>query len=430
MEFREKNAGIGRHIQVLLKVLCALLLPSLAVSQSCIDDFEQIYQKESFVMDTSFPRLYIVCPRHIYRMGNLDFDGNLIKPIVGSVLPPLPLRPNMTIRCGDQGTRDNMCWLRGGDLHMDGTKVLGIKDETLENVKIEGFTFLEAREHSLLANKPGSITFRDCEFRGFINSSVPIMLDYYDASNPSEELVTTFLDCDFRDNRYFGRGSQSSLIYGNGVQNRIEIESTVFENNDMVWNNTRPDTHSYIIESLGPVNIKKTCFKDNLVGTSDVVVFGNTLQNDLNFVSNSSGTLCPFSSVFENMEQFESFTPKCVEATSASCDRYVTQSPSMSPSFNPTASSPPSFAPTGTPSASHQPTITMMPTDTPTETPSVQPTTEGATKSPTLTPSESDQDIFWPNFITEPPAASAVAFRSNNMFLILWSTCLSYLLLK
>ena len=31
-----------------------------------------------------------------------------------------------------------------------------------------------------------------------MNSQVPIMLDYYDASNPSTELVTTFLDCEFR----------------------------------------------------------------------------------------------------------------------------------------------------------------------------------------------------------------------------------------
>ena len=200
--YRKKTFCIGRRIEVFMMALYALLLPSSAVSQSCIDDFEQIYEKESFVTDTSFSRMYIVCPRQIYRMGNLDFDGNLVKPVVGTVAPPLPLRPNMTIRCGDQGTRDNLCWLRGGDLHMDGTKVLGIKDETLENIKIEGFTFLEAREHSLLANKPGSITFRDCEFRDFTNSSVPIMLDYYDASNPAEELVTTFLDCDFRVSYY------------------------------------------------------------------------------------------------------------------------------------------------------------------------------------------------------------------------------------
>lgn len=147
--------------------------------------------------DTSIPRLYIVCPRHIYDIGNIDFDGNIIQPAVGRVAPPLPLRPNMTIRCGDQGTRDNLCWLRAGDLHVDGTKVLGIADETVENVRIEGFVFIGAREHALLVNKPGDITFRDCEFREFKNSSVPIMLDYYDASNPSEELVATFVDCDF-----------------------------------------------------------------------------------------------------------------------------------------------------------------------------------------------------------------------------------------
>ena len=81
---------------------------------------------------------------------------------------------------------------------MDGTKALGIKDETLENVQIEGFVFMGAREHSLLANKPGSITFRDCEFRDFTNSSAPIMLDYFDASNPTKELVTSFFGCDFR----------------------------------------------------------------------------------------------------------------------------------------------------------------------------------------------------------------------------------------
>ena len=106
-------------------------------------------------------------------------------------------------------------------------------------------------------------------------------------------------------------GSKTALIYGNGAQNRLKIEGTLFENNDMVWNNTRPDTHSYIVESLGPVDVEKTCFKDNLVGSSDIVVFGNTFRNDMNFVSNSSGVLCPFSSVFETVQQFDSFTPTC-----------------------------------------------------------------------------------------------------------------------
>jgi len=423
------NVGMGSRFGFFMTVICGLLLPSSTVGQSCVDDFQEIYKKEALVTDTSFPRLYIVCPRHIYEMGNIDYDGNIIQPNVGTVAPPFPLRSNMTIRCGDQGSRENLCWLRGGDLHLDGTKVLGIEDDTLENVKIEGFVFIGARDHSLLASKPGSITFIDCEFRGFTNSSVPIMLDYYDASNPWEELVTTFLDCEFRGNRYFGMGSQSALIYGNSLQNRIKIESSIFENNDMVWNNTRPDTHSYIVESLGPVSIQKTCFKDNLVGSSDVVVFGNTFQNDLNFVSNSSGSLCPFSSIFETIEQFDSFTPTCIEATSTLCERYVTLSPTGTPSSGPTSSTAPSSIPTGTPTITSQPTISAMPSGQPTVTPSGKPSEEGATRSPTESPSEVELDFFWPDFMTDPPADAATSYRANTMLQLVLGVALFCLFL-
>lgn len=192
------NVTMGPSFGFLVTIMCFFFLPSATKGQSCIDDFTDIYNKEALYEDTLFPRLYIVCPQRIYEIGSLDFSGNLIRPPSATVNPPIPIRSNMTIRCGDQGTRDNRCWVRGGDLHIDGTKILGIQDETVENVVLEGFTFIGAREHALLVNKPGSITFRDCEFRDFKQSAVPIMLDYYDASNPSSELVTTFVDCDFR----------------------------------------------------------------------------------------------------------------------------------------------------------------------------------------------------------------------------------------
>lgn len=107
-------------------------------------------------------------------------------------------------------------------------------------------------------------------FQEFVASNVPIMLDYYDASDPSNQLVVTFEKCDFivsartgctsglnnrcrhgsdngsstllfflQNNRYFGMGSQNSLIYGNSVQNQVVIMQSLFEDNDMVWNNTR-----------------------------------------------------------------------------------------------------------------------------------------------------------------------------------------------
>ena len=133
--------------------------------QSCFDDFADILEREALVTDTTFLRTYVVCPRRIYEIATLDFNGNIKEPPGSGVLPPLPIRPNMTIRCGDLGSRDDLCWLAGGDLHMDATAIRGITDETVENVKIEGFVFIGARKHSLWAMKPGSITFKDCEWR-------------------------------------------------------------------------------------------------------------------------------------------------------------------------------------------------------------------------------------------------------------------------
>lgn len=64
------------------------------------------------------------------------------------------------------------------------------------------------------------------------------MMDYFD-SYKNDELVVTIQDSLFQRNRYFGDDSYSALIYGNSDQNRLNIERTVFQDNDMLWNNTR-----------------------------------------------------------------------------------------------------------------------------------------------------------------------------------------------
>ena len=65
------------------------------------------------------------------------------------------------------------------------------------------------------------------------------MFDYFDGDEPDNQLVVSFVECEFRDNRYFGIGSQNALIYGNSNQNVISISKSLFERNDMVFNNTR-----------------------------------------------------------------------------------------------------------------------------------------------------------------------------------------------
>jgi hypothetical protein len=83
--------------------------------------------------------------------------------------------------------------------------------------------------------------------------------------------------------------------------------------------------------------VENSCFQDNLVGASDIVVFGSTFVSSMNYAANTSGTLCGFSSVFQNIQQFDSFTPDCVEATSDACVRDITIMPSVSPSDGPTS---------------------------------------------------------------------------------------------
>jgi hypothetical protein len=170
MSFRSttRSSTQYRLLHNCFSILCLLLLienPFQVSAQSCYDDFYDIYEQESIVTDTTFLRFYTICPRRIYEIATLDLNGDINEPASTGILPPLPIRPNMTIRCGDLGSRDNLCWLAGGDLHMDATAIRGINDATVEGVSIEGFVFIGARRHSLWVTKPGSISFRDCEWR-------------------------------------------------------------------------------------------------------------------------------------------------------------------------------------------------------------------------------------------------------------------------
>lgn len=151
-------------------------------------------------------------------------------------------------------------------------------------------------------------------------------------------------------------------------------------------------TNSFIIETLGPLTMEKTCFRNNAVGVSNVAVFGSSFSNKENFATNSTGDLCEFASVFENLQQFDSFSPLCVSTGSNVCLAGATSAPTTTPSAAPSAS------PTEVPSAS--------PTGQPTLSPA--PTIVGTTPSPTVQPTNFQPPIGFA-FPTEPPASSSGA---------------------
>jgi hypothetical protein len=72
------------------------------------------------------------------------------------------------------------------------------------------------------------------------------MVDYYDDDNRDDELVVRFDNCRFHSNRYFGKGAQTSLLMASSNQNRIVINQTLFDNNDMTYNNTRAGTDNVV----------------------------------------------------------------------------------------------------------------------------------------------------------------------------------------
>lgn len=149
-----------------LFIAVVTILPTTVHGQ-CIHDLHELRKMEQQVTDTSKTRTYIICPNKEYDIGSLDYDNNLRvgRPGDDVVYPPLPLRPNLILKCGTNGLRTDQCWINSGHLQIDGTSMMGITNPTVNNVLIQGFTFIGATKHSLWVTKPGSITFRDCEWK-------------------------------------------------------------------------------------------------------------------------------------------------------------------------------------------------------------------------------------------------------------------------
>mmetsp|Transcript_111283 Transcript_111283/g.227857 ORF Transcript_111283/g.227857 Transcript_111283/m.227857 type:complete len:847 (-) Transcript_111283:243-2783(-) len=286
----------------------------------CISSIEGIYDIEESVINTRVQRIYTLCPNRRYKVGTYDFyNKNLLRGSKSE--PPLPLRPNIKIQCGEDGSRS--CVISSGDLQIDGTAIHGLRDAEINNVEIVGFVFEDAIEHSFLATKPGSIIFKNCEWKNINRSNGPIILDYYDDFARSETLSVSFEDCRFHDNRYFGYGAQTALVTGNGQQNKLEFSRTVFDNNNMRNGVTSSESRTHLVESLGQVTIKNSCFVNNKVTAATVAVYNDKFTSSaVVHVNEKGGSLCQYASVFENYSQYRSLQPSCIPIDSSKtvCD--------------------------------------------------------------------------------------------------------------
>jgi hypothetical protein len=134
---------------------------SAAQTSGCVRTTSELSARESNVTDLSVVREYFLCENTIYRIGFQDYYGSLLAG--GSDM--IHLRPNLHLKCGASGSRDNNCLVIAGDVQLDGTTVYGVPEDAVDNVVITGVTFSGARQHMVWINKPGNVLFQDCVFR-------------------------------------------------------------------------------------------------------------------------------------------------------------------------------------------------------------------------------------------------------------------------
>jgi hypothetical protein len=152
---------------------------TISADQQCISNINDIYDTEKDITNTSIERIYVLCPNRRYKIGYLDFYSQNLRGGDKDKQQPIPLRPNMKIQCGDVGS-SRSCFIESGDLQVDGTAMRGLRDNNLDNVEIVGFIFEGAMKNSFWTTKPGSITFRNCEWtvrsNSIINTSISIRI--------------------------------------------------------------------------------------------------------------------------------------------------------------------------------------------------------------------------------------------------------------
>eukprot|EP00548_Thalassiothrix_antarctica_P002281 CAMPEP_0194138802 /NCGR_PEP_ID=MMETSP0152-20130528/8537_1 /TAXON_ID=1049557 /ORGANISM="Thalassiothrix antarctica, Strain L6-D1" /LENGTH=672 /DNA_ID=CAMNT_0038836393 /DNA_START=24 /DNA_END=2042 /DNA_ORIENTATION=+ len=329
--------------------------PVTAVRQpTCIYTIQQLIAMEDS-SDYNSLREYTFCSNTLNKVADLNYSNKFFLRAGESM--PIPLRSNLHIKCGDDGKRSNNCVIRGGALQLDGTNYYGIKrnsqsvssavervdldldGSTIENVVIEGFIFEQSAKISVWANQRGDITFKDCEWRDITNAYAPFYFDYFYPQQRQYSLDVNFDSCEFHSNTYPGGGAYPAMIVGTGEQNRITLERNIFRDNDYTKNNAK---NSVLIESAGPLSMKRNCFNDNNVGLAHAASYYNkntkndddtvAIISDKNYVNTTSvleQRKCHYLAHFRTRSEFDNNRPICIqhEETQSCLSQDITTAP-------------------------------------------------------------------------------------------------------
>ena len=165
---RRKTRSCRKTLLFLLMGKCCLHVVyaqdagvSNTTTNGCYTDLRSLnadlMQKNPFDIET-----FTLCPNTIFEVG----DNHGVE--LGFVNGDEPLRPrsNAILRCGESGSSQNNCTIRGGDAQFQ--MFLSHHPESFrENVLVQGITYesVSPTRVALAIVAPGYIEFRDCVFK-------------------------------------------------------------------------------------------------------------------------------------------------------------------------------------------------------------------------------------------------------------------------
>lgn len=109
---------------------------------------EKVMNAEELVIDTSIPRTYRMCNDTIVRISSYNYDQSKFNDEESEIKALSIWNSNVNIVCGDDKNYDNNCTFIGGTFQIEVLEqnIPFFKHATVENIRIEGFTFTEASE--------------------------------------------------------------------------------------------------------------------------------------------------------------------------------------------------------------------------------------------------------------------------------------------
>lgn len=234
-------APMQRGICHLIWVVVCILLRNRrnAAEAACLSTLNELSQLEDAVLDwAATQRKYTLCANTQFVVGRFDYSYNLI-----DGQDPLIVRPNIHVRCGDDGRRANNCILMTGDILLkdDASATPGLTTSNASDhpIVLQGLTFADPGRHFVKLTQPYEVFFVDCEFRSATRAVVPLLLDFYRPMASAEtRLKVHWSYCDF-DNNVFGStaNAEPGMIVATNHQVALSLRNCHFSNNDYITDN-------------------------------------------------------------------------------------------------------------------------------------------------------------------------------------------------